>query len=281
MVLEARHGKAKADLTMYLMLTDETNLQPSTDAEFFIYGGLIIPADRLSEIGDRIGQIRNDVGYGPTDKLKFDTRVRPPNVSIEEATAAKRLVIDLCLETGCTFIAYAIMHVITRNETLETRVQYGANSVISRFNQYLVEQDDEGICLVDTLPFSSGNQYLEEKFTEGLTFSNRPSVPLSRIRLFGQTCNNASHVSSAADIVLGSFRYCVNNPNNPDAASDMFKKVAAMMWHQDDGERRLVRERGLILRPLLENIDNPSLRSRYDELIQHLTGLLHQSEEVE
>jgi len=201
--------------------------------------------------------------------------------SSEDVKNAKRRVVDLCLETDCTFIAYAILHAIAQNQTQRTRVQYGANSVISRFNQFLDENDDDGICLVDNLPFRGGDQYLKEKFTEGLTFPGGRSVPLSRIKLFGQTCNNASHLSSAADIVLGSFRYCVNNPNNPDAASDMFKKVATMMWHQDDGERRLVRERGLILRPLLENIDNPLLRSRYDELIQHLTGLLHQSNEVE
>ncbi len=52
---------------MYLMMTDETNFQPSTRSRFFIYGGLVIPLDRLSILDREIDLIRKEAGYEPTE----------------------------------------------------------------------------------------------------------------------------------------------------------------------------------------------------------------------
>jgi hypothetical protein len=79
---------------MQLFLTDETNLRPSDDARFFAYGGLIVPMDCVVELDSAIARIRAEKGYRPTDELKFDTRTRPGQVSIANATAAKREVVE-------------------------------------------------------------------------------------------------------------------------------------------------------------------------------------------
>ncbi len=73
------------------------------------------------------------------------------------------------------------------------------------------------------------------------------------------------------DIVLGSFRYCVNNPRNPDAAGDMMRQVLGLMWAAEDGNAA---ERGLILRPKLKNIRVGVHRQQYDQLLEHLKRLL-------
>ena len=59
---------------MFIMYTDETNNTPSTNAKFFIYGGLILPIENLGRMHDEIAQIRAETGYRPADILKFDTR---------------------------------------------------------------------------------------------------------------------------------------------------------------------------------------------------------------
>ena len=52
------------------------------------------------------------------------------------------------------------------------------------------------------------------------------------MRLFAASCAGASFVHSAIDIVLGCFRYFINNSRNPDVARDMMLRVVKMMWHR-------------------------------------------------
>ena len=97
-------------------------------------------------------------------------------------------------------------------------------------------------------------------------------MPLRQIRLFAATCNNASHVSSATDVVLGTFRYCVNDSKNTDIAKEMLSKVVRMMHHKVEGNKRLLREYGLLLRP--KEVDLPAYKRDYDDLIEHLHAVL-------
>jgi hypothetical protein len=92
-------------------------------------------------------------------------------------------------------------------------------------------------------------QYLIDKFTNGLTFTDREYVVLDRINIFGATCINASNIFSAKDIVIGSFRYCINNPKNIDAAKEMMSDLANIPWYKKIGLNIFVREFGVVLRP--------------------------------
>jgi hypothetical protein len=77
---------------------------------------------------------------------------------------------------------------------------------------------------------------------------------------------------SAADILLGAFRYCVNERERREAPLEMLPTIARMMWHRERNGKRLVRGRGLILRPM--HVDYPPYKNEYDELIDHLQGLI-------
>lgn len=259
---------------MHLLLTDETNQRPGRDAKFFILGGLIVPLEALDELHRRIEVARTSAGYREHDELKFETNARPTHVSIQQATEVKRQVISAAQELGCKFIAHVIHHEIIRNQDLEQQVQWAADYVIGRFNYYLTTVNDSGICAVDNLPVRAQFRYLSEKFSQGLSFPDESRVRLDRIRLFSATCSNASHVSSAMDIVLGAFRYCLNNPRNQDTASEMMKNVVELMWHEKRGEDILVVGKGLIVRPELANIRSQEYRKDYDEMFAHINRLL-------
>ncbi len=60
-------------------------------------------------------------------------------------------------------------------------------------------------------------------------------MPLDRIKLLTSTCTNASHASSAMDVTLGAFRYCINQPKNLPAARAMMAKVVRLIWHERRG----------------------------------------------
>lgn len=257
---------------MYLFVTDETNLEPSDTSQFFIYGGLAFPAETLVQFHKEIKKIRRGAGYLAEDKLKFDTRVRPEHVPLQKATEAKSQVVDLCLVLQAKLIIYAIHHGIAKEQTQQTRVTYGVNTVLRSYNEFLEQEGDYGMFVADTLPIDNPGHYLVEKFTEGLKYPKK-SVPLSRINLYAQTSVNMSHIASATDIVLGSFRYCLNNPRNEDAASMMMKKVVKMMWAEKNGKNMNPYERGFILRPMEKNISE-KYRAKYRELIQHINKLL-------
>lgn len=259
---------------MQLMITDETNKTPSYDAKFFAYGGLIFPIDHLHIIHEQMEIIRRDMGYKPGDELKFDSHSRPENVSFEKFTEAKKRVIDLCISLGCKFIVHIILHDIIKKQDPDEQVTKAADYVIGRFNKYLNEEvNDDGICIVDNLPNNTEFKYLIRKFSYGLEFYDGNNIRLDRIKLFASTRIGASHANSAMDIVLGCFRYAINNPKNVDAARDMLNNVSQMMWALEKGDTRYVRDRGLIIRPPLEGIRNKKYRLEYDQLINHLTNL--------
>jgi hypothetical protein len=259
---------------MHLMLTDETNQQPATNVKFFVYGGLIFPVDRLVELHDAIEKIRQDAGYSPEDEFKFDTRSRPEHVSVEASRDAKRAVVDLCSSVGCKFIVHIILHAIIAKQDFNQQVRWAADYVIGRYNKFLNEEvKDNGICIVDNLPQGAEFGYLTTKFACGLVLPDGSKVQLDRIKLFASTRCGASHACSAMDIVLGSFRYAINNPKNVDAAREMFKKVSQMMWAIQKDDIAYVRDRGLIFRPPLESIRAPQYKAEYQELVKHLAGL--------
>jgi hypothetical protein len=195
---------------------------------------------------------------------------------LDAHTDAKRQVIDLCLAIGVRFIVHVIHHGIIKNQDQDQQVQWAADYVIGRFNTFLSEVGDFGICAVDNLPVTKQFQYLSDKFSFGLQLASGGNVRLDRIKLFAATCINASHANSAMDIVLGSFRYCINNPANIPAAREMMAKVVALMWHRKLNDTYDIVDRGLIIRPPLSRLerDYPTFKPDYDRLIQNVTELL-------
>lgn len=257
---------------MYVLLTDETNLEASDAVRFFTYGGLIVPMEKIPTLHARIEEIRKAAGYGPGDRLKFETKARPTGVTIESATNAKREVVAAAIESGCVFIAYVVLHAIAKNQGIDKTIQFGANTVIAKFNSYLGKQKSHGIVAMDRLPKGKEFDYLSEKFTKGLSLPKGDDQALDRIMMFSSTCINASHMSSVMDIVLGTWRYCINQPKNADAAKDMMIELVKLIWHTKKGEDILALELGLLLRPL--DVKHPPYQTEYDVLLGQINKLL-------
>lgn len=257
---------------MYMMLTDETNSRPQDNVRFFIYGGLLFPIDVLCDLDREIKAIRDDAGYNACDLLKFDTRVRPAQVDIAACTEAKRRVVEACNALGCTFIVHMILHDIIRAQNIDQQITWAADYVIGRYNQFLQENDDYGICSIDNLPTNGQWRYLGDKFSNGLHLPDGDQA-LDRIKHFSATCVEASHANSAMDIVLGSFRYCVNSPANEGAARTMLQSLIPMMWNREvEGVKQIV-GKGLILRPPVEEVRSRAYRDEYTNLIARLNQL--------
>jgi hypothetical protein len=260
---------------VHFLFTDETNLPNDPAAKFFAYGGLIIPPGKLSDLHEGITTIRKAAGYQPADELKFQTSARPAHVSVEQCTKAKNDVVELCTRLECRFIAYVVLHAIAKNRTTDQLVSWGASHVIGKFNYFLSTVPGDGVVVVDRLPGASEYSLLADRFTNGLTFPEGPPVILDRIKLFASSCSNASHASSAMDIVLGTFRYCINQPKNVPAAKSMMANISNLIWCERNGDELYPFERGLIFRP--KDIKVHAYKKEYDDLLGWINDLLKEA----
>jgi hypothetical protein len=116
---------------------------------------------------------------------------------------------------------------------------------------------------------------LRSKFQDGLLHPSGASYQVDRVILYAITCNGASHISSAVDIVLGGFRWVVNastKPNPGETERRIFRNITRMIYgKQKDGDH-YVRDYGLILRP--ETLKAAVYQERYAELVAYFSSLL-------
>lgn len=263
---------------LYLLLTDESNNVESTTSKFFICGGLIIPLSKVPILSDSLLKIKRQAGYKNSEVLKFNTKNKPLNSSIEKVKTAKKQVIKLCSEYQCTFISYIALHKIVGKNGETQKVTFALDHVLGRFQKYLAEKNSYGIVAVDSLPIDGQKKYLTEKHSNGLSLENS-KIPLDRIKLFTSTYIGASNLSSMIDIVLGGFRYCINEPRNYDAANSLFKSISTLMWHDYPMGKLNFLEKGLIVRPKIESIKVVEYKNEYHNLLDNLRRLFHKDSE--
>jgi hypothetical protein len=256
---------------MYILLADETNLQPGRNSRFFIYGGLFMSIENLSSLHILVDQIRQKAGYEPDDELKFSTRARPKHVTEDACKDAKQAVIQACCDLDCHFTACVIHHGILKNRETQEQICMAADTVIGRFHYFLRLTEEDGICVIDNMSRTHQWAYLSDKLAHGLHLHNGRIVPLPRIKLYATTCVGASHANSATDIVLGAFRYAVNHPQR-EVSRKLLKEVTSLMWYENKDGFKVFRDRGLVMRP--SDVRVKEYRDDYNELTEALNELL-------
>ena len=191
---------------MYLFYCDETNLDPE-HSDFFVYGGVAIPADNAKALHNRIEEIRREAKFKETDLFKFNPC--PEGVIYNDFVKAKENTMKAAAEQECVFIVSIILHKIG-HKTKEAR-RNGINLAVYHFDCYLNRPNTYGIVLIDRFDDKKINEHLRNKFSIGVTglpFS--PKKRLENIIGFHYSAIGQSHFSSLIDILIGSFRYAVN-----------------------------------------------------------------------
>jgi hypothetical protein len=256
---------------VYLMYGDEADAEQGRGQKFFLYGGIFIEQSQAWPVHLRIEELRKHTGFAPQDSLKFASSTKPKTVTADAHRKIKSAVIDLAGELGVIFCTYIFLHAIGRSQEQSDLILYGANTVLSRYNEFLAEKNEHGVAQLDRMG-KNGFDYAKEKFQLGLNFGLGRSRRLDRLISVGFTCDGASHLASMADILLGSFRYCVNEPEKGIAGKAMLPKLMPLMWTATRGGKRFVRERGLNLRP--KDVRSPDHQQEYEALLNRLQGYL-------
>jgi hypothetical protein len=257
---------------MKLMFCDETNLEPSVHTEFFVYGGLIVDADEIGPLSQEIDEIRGKRGFAWDDALKFRTGSRPTGMTIESWTQAKAETIAVCVKHGVTLVACLIHHQIAaaRKEHL---TDWQLNTILDVFNQrYLSDCDDFGMVIIDRIGRQQEYQLLREKFVAGGETPWGTPRLFSRIVAYAATCDGASHMASAADVVLGSLAFCVNHRHTEsEVCREIFESLDSLIWRRQVGPRMEMFGSGIVLNPA--QIKAAKYQQEYDALKSYLRRL--------
>lgn len=233
---------------LFALFCDETNKDQSEEARYFIYGGVIVPIDKLCEVHNGIEAALKKYNFPNNNPLKFSSNYRPKCVSQSDFSSIKDEVVGISKTNGIKFIAYLVPHAISKNQGPRTTIEFGLNTVLQKFNQFLQETNSKGIVFVDRPDINNPFRKLAECFQNGLKYE-KEFRSLENIICYSVTCSGASLVFATIDIILGGFGYCVNSSNENDMIRKFLPKVMRMMWGKREGRKLSIREYGLILRP--------------------------------
>lgn len=199
---------------MYLLYTDETNLDPS-QGDFFVYGGIAIPGEKAGALTERIEAIRAEAKIPPAFVLKFNPS--PDHLKHPEFLECKRAIIAAACESGCVFLSSIFLHAIAERTGVDTARRFEINRIGFHFNSFLNRVNDTGLVLVDRFSDSQIDAHLREKFSIGLTgMPYSKTIRLNKILGFHYSAIGQSHFPSLIDILMGSLRFAINSYTSTD-----------------------------------------------------------------
>lgn len=248
------------------MFCDESNLNRSGRdfVEFFIYGGLVVETEQIEELHTTIGEIRDCYGFRPEDSLKFGLSTLPDQISEDHWHKAHEEVRAACETVGAKFLAVLVHHEIANRQRL---IEWQFKPLANGFNEHLLApQEDVGMVVMDRL---SGEwdefELMEEVFRFGSTSPSGWTFDYSRIVSYSATCDGASHLASAADVVLGTFRHCVNQRSDLTVPRQLAPEIAPLL-HRRPWDDQVWWNGGLRLNPR----ESPFYGHDYTRLKTHL-----------
>ncbi len=195
---------------MFVFVGDESNVTQSRQARFFIYGGLIIAADKSLEATNKITGVRTKYDFATDAEFKFDSRSKPAHLSNAEFLQAKNEVLAACGELEVRFMAYAVHHGIASTQKADLWL-WALKTLLCQFDLFLQREKSHGICLVDR--FENDLSLLKRIHQQGVDpefWGGRLLHRLENVWCYGTINIGTTHIASMVDIVLGAFRYCVN-----------------------------------------------------------------------
>jgi len=256
---------------VHWFVVDETNKNP-VSGQFFIIGGLVFNEEQIEKVHSAIELIRVRRGYHPGDKLKFQSSARPAHVTIENALAAKQEVISALREHGVRMLTYVLLHDVGCNQSEQARMEMGLNTIAWAYYRLLAMEKAWGCMMIDR--DDKQHAHLVTLFQKGVGSGSKTSMA-DRIKFYGMTSDNASHLSSAVDVALGGFRFCVNAAGKESVSEtgqvtvqNIFQPLSELLWGVEVGKKRHIGGFGYIERP--QSVRAYSYREKYNNLKQKL-----------
>ncbi|MGO4488269.1 hypothetical protein [Microbacterium sp. 2RAF4] len=267
---------------MHLYLVDEVNPEYA-EGKFFLLGGLVLSADQIPQVDAAVKARRDAAGYENGDSFKFHTRSYPKHVGQENFRVAKAGLLEDLAEIGVRFIATAVLHDIAVNDHSKL-MSWGLPNIGEAYRRLLIQDDAQGLMLMDrdTKQFDLMADFHQHGFKYP---SGGTTQVQDRIVLFGMTNNNASHLSSATDIAMGAFSFCVEaalGNAKEEIAIEMFRSFRRMVWMDvpEIGRPKAIGY-GYLPSPRPDRVLSTAYKAQYTKLSDGLGRFSKAAKEVE
>ena len=254
---------------MVLLYCDETNLVANPGA-FFVYGGLSVPSETALDLSTKVDAIRKKFHVPDEFKLKFNPG--PAGLNNQQFIELKQNVISAAVESNCELYVSIILHDIAKDVNEARRNEI--NRICFHFNCSLKRNNDVGLVLIDRFEDQKIDGHLREKFSLGLR--NMPycdSMRLDKIVGFHYSAIGQSNFPSIIDIIIGSFRLCINEHTaNPNEISERQKAILGLISPLFPRETTaLIPETHLFFSPKIIKVG--IYRDQYTSLSQFFTSV--------
>lgn len=248
---------------MYLMYADEADHDGSK--EFLVYASVVVEATQVKSICKGIQELRGKFGLKPNEELKFSSRSKPKHLSQSDHTALKEQVLNLAIKKECRAVCYVVPHKIAGGKPVETRLKFGVHTLLSSFDRFLGENGQKaGIAVFDFADEYKQAAYFSELQAGGVPRSDGRKSQLKNVVAIHQTHKIQSHLSSMADVVVGSFRFVMNEPTKDKVGTILYKSLAQIMWSDPRKKELYFENRGLCIRP--KEIKSPKIQADVETL---------------
>lgn len=232
----------------FLMFADEADQDASK--EFIVHGAVFIPASKAVDIKSEVRRLKIDVGYPVETPVKSSPRSCPKNVSREDHASLKNAILTLAESTGCKATLYVVPSSIAKKQELATRLEWATNALCYNFEKFLKESKAHGgLVHFDSTTDFKQTQHLANIQTGGLSFPSG-AYQLSSVVGLNTTSEHQSELSALSDIVVGSYRFVVNEPDKDKVGALLWKLLAPLLWGKKDAKDVLqVQDRGFVTYP--------------------------------
>ena len=249
---------------MYLLYSDEANLNPSDNA-FFIYGGVVINCANAKSLSEGIQKVREEKHIPDDFVLKMNPG--PESLSNKEFIEVKQGIIQKAIENQCVLLISLIHHRVAsspeevrRNEI--NRVAFNFNCLLNRYHSH-------GLMLIDRFSDSQIDTHLRDKFSKGIIgFPYSEVFRLDRILGFHYSAIGQAHFGSLVDIVIGSIRFAINAFSKNYAehleTARLILRMIGPLFYREEASENKVSELSLFFSPKI--IRAPSYREEYEKL---------------
>lgn len=179
----------------------------------------------------------------------------PPHLSTKDSIGCKREVLECAARHDVKFFGYAFNNnCAKKDDGHKLKITWGADQILAKFNAFLHDQNSFEIVAFDQTPMKGHRDFLKNKFSvqrlEDLKYKST-----DRILAYTTCYDGTSHLSSVADIMVGSFRMIVNQPERTIAGKEL-AKLLKQVFAQDPKIKKIkkVTDYSILIRPISEYI---------------------------
>lgn len=208
---------------LYFLLADETQVA-RPEASYYCYAGLVLDSARLPIVDAAVAQQRTALGLEPAERLKFADRARPTRISRDAWRQAKSEVMAAVLDAEGYMLSIYVHLRIAAGGQLE---HWAFDNLALLFNDFLASRDSVGLMIFDHS--EAINRPDVADVVSGITSIGAWRAQAPRVLGVATTHVEWLHAAAAADISIGSLRYCLEKPEH-DVSKNMFEIISRLVW---------------------------------------------------